>query len=49
MVFDCHVKSSIVASSIGSKIEGWSFSGLLTRVVGHTRISSEGNGRSRSL
>jgi hypothetical protein len=38
-----------VASSIGSTIEGSSFSGLLTRVeIGHIRIKSEGNGRIKS-
>jgi hypothetical protein len=35
-----------VASSIGSMIEGSSFSGLLTRVdIGHIRIRSVGNCR----
>ena len=33
-------------NSIGSTIEGSSFSGLLTRVeIGHIRIGSAGNGR----
>jgi hypothetical protein len=35
-----------VLNSIGSTIEGSSFSGLLTRVeIGHIRIGSAGNGR----
>ena len=38
-----------MASSIGSTIEGSSFSGLLTPVeIGHIRIKSEGNGRIKS-
>jgi hypothetical protein len=38
-----------VANSIGSTIEGLSFSGLLTRVeTGHIRIGSAGNGRIKS-
>jgi hypothetical protein len=38
-----------VANSIGSTIEGLSFSGLLTRVeIGHIRIGSAGNGRIKS-
>jgi hypothetical protein len=38
-----------VASSVGSRIEGSSFSGLLTRVeIGHIRIRSAGKGRIRS-
>jgi|SRR6516162_5739646 len=38
-----------VASSIGSMIDGSSFSGLLTRVeIGHIRIKSAGNGRIKS-
>jgi hypothetical protein len=37
-----------VASSIGSKIDESSFSGLLTRVeIRHIRIASEGNGHRR--
>ena len=37
-------------SSIGLRIEGSSFSGLLTRVeVGHIRIGSAGNGRIKSM
>jgi hypothetical protein len=37
------------ASSIGSTIEGSSFSGLLTRVeIGHMRIRSAANGRIKS-
>jgi hypothetical protein len=36
-------------NAIGSRIEGSSFSGLLTRVeIGHIRIGSAGNTRSRS-
>jgi hypothetical protein len=36
-------------SSIGSTIEGSSFSGLLTLVeIGHIRIGSAGNGRIKS-
>jgi hypothetical protein len=39
-----------LANSIGSIIEGSSFSGLLTRVdMGHMRIRPAGNGRIRSL
>jgi hypothetical protein len=42
-------QAAFVASSTGSKIEGSSFSGLLTRVdIGHIRINSAGNGRMRS-
>ena len=38
-----------VANSIGSTIEGSSFSGLLTRVeIGHIRMGSAGNGRIKS-
>ena len=47
---DCSKGSCYAAdNSIGSTIEGSSFSGLLTRVeIGHIRIGSAGNGRSRS-
>lgn len=42
-------QAASVASSIGSTIDGSSFSGLLTRVdIGHIRIRSAGNGRIRS-
>ena len=38
-----------VVNSIGSTIEGSSFSGLLTRVeIGHIRMGSAGNGRIKS-
>src|SRR5262249_60177248 len=38
-----------VATSIGSMIDGSSFSGLLTRAeIGHMRMSSAGNGRIRA-
>jgi hypothetical protein len=38
-----------VVNSIGSTIEGSSFSGLLTRIeIGHVRIGSAGNGRIKS-
>jgi hypothetical protein len=41
--------ATCLATSIGSKIEGSSFSGLLTRAeIGHIRMSSAGNGRIRS-
>jgi hypothetical protein len=41
---------AVVANSIGSRIDGSSFSGLLTRVeIGHIRIGSEGYGRIKSL
>ncbi len=38
-----------VVNSIGSTIDGSSFSGLLTRVeIGHIRMGSAGNGRIKS-
>jgi hypothetical protein len=38
-----------VANSIGSTVDGSSFSGLLTRVeIGHMRIGSAGKGRIKS-
>src|SRR5215472_15251579 len=39
-------QAALVASSISSRIDGSSFSGLFTRVeIGHMRMVSEGNGR----
>ena len=41
---DIPLYAAEVANSIGSKIDGSSFSGLLTRVeIGHIRIGSEGS------
>jgi hypothetical protein len=41
--------ATAVASSIGSMIDGSSFSGLLTRVeIGHIRMGADGNGRINS-
>jgi hypothetical protein len=41
--------AALLANSMGSIIEGSSFSGLLTRVeIGHIRIRPAGNGRIRS-
>ena len=45
----CGPYAASVATSIGSIIDGSSFSGLLTRVeIGHIRIKSAANGRMRS-
>jgi hypothetical protein len=49
MRFSVGTYAASLANSIGSTIDGSSFSGLLTRVeIGHIRISPEGNGRIRS-